>query len=84
MLIKSQAISDVRRQAVFFPKKKKERYDKTGKQAVLLCSICTGEQTAGFKDLKTGKFEGLMLIKSPADLEEFKRLYDVEELTKEY
>jgi elongation factor G len=38
----------------------------------------------GFKDIKTGKFEGLMLIKSPADLEEFKRLYDVDTLTKEY
>lgn len=69
---------------MFFSKSKKASYDKTGKEAVLMCSICTGEQTAGFKDIKTGKFEGLMLIKSPADLEEFKRLYDVDTLTKEY
>lgn len=69
---------------MFFCGKKKETYDKTGKQAVLMCSICTGEQTAGFKDLKTGKFEGLMLIKNPADLERFKRLYDVDEIIKEY
>ena len=69
---------------MFFRGKKKETYDKTGKQAVLMCSICTGEQTAGFKDLKTGTFEGLMLIKNPADLERFKRLYDVDDLTKEY
>ena len=69
---------------MFFRGKKKETYDKTGKQAVLKCSICTEEQTAGFKDLKTGKFEGLMLIKTPADLERFKRLYDVDDLTKEY
>ena len=69
---------------MLFANKKKTTYDKTGKQAVLMCSICTGEQTAGFKDLKTGKFEGLMLIRNPADLAEFKRLYDVDELIKEY
>ena len=41
-------------------------------------SICTGEQTAGFKDAASGRFEELMLIRSDGDLEEFMRLYDVE------
>ena len=71
---------------MLFGKKHKQQiiYDKTGKQPVLKCSICNGEQVAGFKDLATGKFEEIMLIKSEKDLDEFKALYDVEEITKEY
>ena len=37
------------------------------------------EQVAGFKDLSSGRFEELMLIRSGADLLEFTRLYQVEE-----
>ncbi len=71
---------------MFFGKKQKARpsYDKTGKQAVLKCSICNGEQVAGFKDLETGKFEEIMFIRNERDLEEFKELYQVTELTREY
>ncbi len=54
-------------------------YDKTGKVPVIRSSICTGEQVAGFKDLSSGRFEELMLIRSGADLLEFTRLYQVEE-----
>ncbi|MDE6921997.1 MAG: aspartate dehydrogenase [Oscillospiraceae bacterium] len=54
-------------------------YDKTGKVPVIRSSICTGEQVAGFKDLSSGRFEELMLIRSRADLLEFTRLYQVEE-----
>lgn len=53
-------------------------YDKTGKVPVIRSSICTGEQVAGFKDLSSGRFEELMLIRSGADLLEFTRLYQVE------
>ena len=44
---------------------------------VLLCSICTGEQTAGFKNLHTGKFTGVMRISSPKDLESFREQYGI-------
>lgn len=54
-------------------------YDKTGKVPVIRSSICTGEQVAGFKDLSSGRFEELMLIRSGTDLLEFTRLYQVEE-----
>ena len=37
--------------------------DKTNKKAVLKCSICTGEQVAGFKDIHTGHFDEIMLIR---------------------
>lgn len=62
----------------------KKSYDKQTKRPVLRCSICTGEQVAGFKDLQTGKFEDIMLIRDDKDLMEFKEMYDIEELEKEY
>ena len=44
---------------------------------VLRCSICTGEQVAGFRDSETGRFEEVMLLRSPADLEEFREKYGI-------
>ena len=70
---------------MFWRRKKRETvYDKTGKIPVIRSSICTGEQTAGFKDAASGRFEELMLIRSDADLEEFMRLYDVEDIRREW
>ena len=60
-------------------------YDKDNKKPVIKASICNGEQIAGFKDIHTGKIEEVMLIKSSADLEQFKAMYGInEEITKEY
>lgn len=53
-------------------------FDKTGKVPVIRSSICTGEQTAGFRDTATGRFEEVMLIRDSAGLEEFLRLYDID------
>ena len=70
---------------MFKKKPQRPKYDKTNKKAVLKCSICTGEQVAGFKDLQTGKMEEVMLIKSPKDSEDFKSIYGItEEVEKEY
>ena len=61
------------------------RYDPNEETPVLLCSICTGEQTAGFKNLQTGKFTGVMRISSPKDLESFRQQYGIrEEIPKVY
>ena len=65
-------------------KDKTSSYDKETEVPALKSSICTGEQTAGFLDVNTGKFRDVMLIKSPADLEVFKRTYGVDELKKIY
>lgn len=47
--------------------------------------VGTREQVAGFKDIHTGKIEEVMLIKGPADLEFFKKMYGIdEEIAKEY
>ena len=60
-------------------------YDVENEKPVIKASICNGEQVAGFKDIHTGKIEEVMLIKSPADLENFKAMYGInEEITKEY
>lgn len=69
-----------------FGKKKtvRKEYDRETQRPVLHCSICTGEQVAGFKDIRTGKFEEVMLIKNDGDLRSFKEMYGIEEVTKEY
>lgn len=60
------------------------QYDKNQFKPVIKCSICTGEQVAGFKDINTGRFEEVMLIKDSRDLEIFMQLYDVQDISKEY
>ncbi len=69
-----------------FTRKKQEVkiYDKEKYRAVLRCSICTGEQVAGFKDIHTGHFEEVMLIRNSRDLDEFMDMYDVSAIVKEY
>lgn len=68
--------------------KKKEivrTYDKEKKKPIIKSSICNGEQVAGFKDIRTGKMEEVMLIKNKTDLEKFKVMYGIEEeMVKEY
>lgn len=61
-----------------------EQFDKDNYRAVLRCSICTGEQVAGFKNIHTGEFHDIMLIKSGDDLDAFQEMYDVAVITKEY
>lgn len=71
--------------ALFKKKAVIQSYDKENKKPVIKSSICNGEQVAGFKDIHTGKFEEVMLIKNPADLDKFKMMYGIEEeITKEY
>lgn len=71
---------------LFRRKKRPAAYDKTGKIPVIRTSICTGEQTAGFKDTATGKFYEIMLLRSDDDLREFLEVYDVteREIKREY
>ena len=60
-------------------------YDKEKKKPVIKSSICNGEQVACFKDIDTGKIEEVMLIKSMADLDYFKAMYEItEEIEKVY
>ena len=54
-------------------------YDRDRTEPVLRCSICTGEQVAGFRDKQTGYVEEVMAIRSPRDLDEFRREYGISE-----
>lgn len=69
---------------LFRKKLQKKTYDKETKIPIIKCSICTGEQVAGFKDVHTGKFEEIMLIKDKKDLDLFNTAYGVDEVLKEY
>ena len=63
---------------VIWKKKVQQKsYDSTAVKPVLKCSICNGEQVAGFKDLKSGAFSEEMLILNEADLKHFKELYGI-------
>lgn len=66
-----------------FSRKKKKpvttAYDPSKMRPVLRCSICTGEQVAGFLQLEDGKFEEVMLIRNDADLQSFREQYGIAE-----
>ena len=70
---------------LFQKKSKHLSYDNINKKPIIKASICNGEQVAGFKDINSGKFEEVMLIRGASDLEMFKKQYGItEEITKEY
>ena len=55
-----------------------EAYDRTALEPVIRSSICTGEKVAGFRERETGRFREVALIRTPADLDAFRRKYGVE------
>ena len=57
--------------------KHEKQYDSNYEEPVIRCSICTGEQVAGFLNLSTGKFEEVMLIRTSQDLENFQNEYGI-------
>ncbi len=66
--------------------KARKTYDSENWRPVLKCSICTGEQTAGFQEIHTGQFEDIMLVRGQKDLDEFISSYglDSSNITKIY
>jgi len=59
-------------------------YNPETQRAVLKCSICNGEQVAGFKDKTTGKFTEVCFIRDDKELDAFMELYDLSSISKEY
>ena len=68
---------------MFFGRKKKpvkrQTFDPAVEKPILKKSICTGETTAGLKDLKTGKYTDLALIRNEEDLQAFMEEYGISE-----
>ena len=72
---------------LLFGRKKAEskfEYNPNIHKAVLKCSICNGEQVAGFKDNQSGHFYEIMLIRNGQDLDSFMAMYELSSVTKEY
>ena len=61
----------------FKKKTQKKAYDRANQKSVIKCSICNGEQVAGFQNVHTGAFEEVALIRRDADLELFRKQYDI-------
>lgn len=54
-----------------------KQYDSEHYIPVIRCSICTGEQVAGFKEKSTGRIEDIMLIRDEHDLKIFCKRYAI-------
>ena len=67
-------------------KKQVATFDRTRFVPALRCSICTGEKTAGFKEIATGRFIECDLVKSDKDLAAFANRYgiDLREIREEW
>ena len=67
---------------LFFRRKQKkapaEAYDRAALEPVIRSSICTGEKVAGFREKEGGRFREVALIRTPTDLEAFKKKYGIE------
>ncbi|MEE0955215.1 MAG: aspartate dehydrogenase [Eubacterium sp.] len=59
-------------------------YNAEAEKPVVRCSICTGEQVAGFRNLSTGEFREAVLIRTPEDLETFKKACGVRKIENIY
>lgn len=60
------------------------RYNKQTEVPAVKSSICTGEKTAGFLEVNTGKYRDIMLVESEADIEAFKSACGVDEVKEIY
>lgn len=70
-----------------FSKKKREplvAYHPETMTPVIKCSICNGEQVAGFKDKESGHFTEVMVIHGPKDMDHFLKMYELSDVKKIY
>ena len=60
---------------MFRKKEKTDIFDRENEKPVIRSSICTGEKVAGFKNIHTGQFRDVMLIRNEKEKQEFLRKY---------
>ncbi len=75
----------------FLHKNKKKKsagtkaYDPEKMQPAIRCSICTGEQVAGFLNRESGRFREDRLVRNETDIESFRADYGIDsEIVKIY
>ena len=59
-------------------------FDPETQYPVIMASICTGEKAAGFRNKIDKKFTEVMLIRTEKDEQEFKKMYGLSEVKREY
>lgn len=59
-------------------------FDPEKQDAIIKCSICTGEKVAGFKNKEDGHFVEVMLLRTPEDERKFKEIYGLSSMRTEY
>ena len=55
----------------------KKHYDPEVEEPVIRASICTGEQTLGIRNLSTGSFQEVCLLRNQTDLDQFRKDYGI-------
>ena len=65
-------------------RKRRGAYDRERFEPAIRCSICTGEQVAGFREKQTGAFFEVALIRDAKDLAAFCAEYGVEEPVRKF
>lgn len=58
---------------------KKRGYAPETETPAIRCSICTGEQSAGFKERASGRFREIMPIRSDRDIIIFREKYGIKQ-----
>jgi hypothetical protein len=61
----------------FGKKRPAPHFDDSLRTPVIRCSICTGQQVAGFRRKDTGVFEEVMLIRGEEDLAAFRESWGI-------
>lgn len=67
-----------------FRRSEKKTLDLEGRTPLIRCSICTGEETGGFRDEKTGQFIEVMKLSDASDYEEFFRMCGTDKIERIY
>ena len=56
-------------------------WDPATQTPAIRCSICTGEQVAGFINRESGSFSAIQLLQDEGDLEDFRDAYGLGDMT---
>ena len=84
MIVAGETLFGGEMMGLFKKKVKTQTYDHELYKPVLRCSICTGEQAAGFLNKQTGEFKEVCLITNEKALRSFMETYGLTDIEKIY
>ena len=71
-----------------FNKKKQEKgsfnYDPLTHKAILKCNTCNRDKVFGFKDVRTGEFFEIAMIKNDLELESYMKEFGIDHVERKY